>query len=72
MITSGAVFVRLAHPHRRVTLRHAQASDFADPLGPGGALPTTGCGTGLRPGAERAPQGGGSLVIWRRTSRKER
>ena len=33
MITSGAVFVRPLHPHRRVTPRHAQASDFADPLG---------------------------------------
>ncbi len=36
MITSGAVFVLLLHPHRRVVPRHAANRDFADPLGPPG------------------------------------
>lgn len=34
MITSGAVPAPLLHHHRRVTTRHAQDHDFADPLGP--------------------------------------
>ncbi len=36
MIASGAVSVRLLHPHRRVTPRHAQHHDFAAalPAGP--------------------------------------
>ncbi len=32
MIASGAVSVRLLHPHRRVTPRHAQHLDFAGAL----------------------------------------
>jgi len=32
MIASGAVSVRLLHPHRRVTPRHAQDHDFAGAL----------------------------------------
>ena len=32
MITSGAVPAPLLHHHRRVTHRHAQDHDFADPL----------------------------------------
>ena len=32
MIASGAVFVRLLHPHRRVTPQHAQDHDFAGAL----------------------------------------
>ena len=32
MITSGSVFVPPVHLRRRVTLRHAQDRDFADPL----------------------------------------
>ncbi len=34
MIASGAVFVRLLHPHRRVTPQHAQDHDFAGALVP--------------------------------------
>jgi len=32
MIASGAVFVPLLHPHRRVTRHHAAADDFAGAL----------------------------------------